>query len=127
MARAGFSYDDMPQDIKIEHIHFRQFAERHGEKNCRKHGVGAMREDFGRDDPEPVVPINKAVGQNNKIVAIVEGQKIRRRKLLEKAGIPVNAQGFSESPEGKALRQWRKALAVICKECGACKWADRPA
>lgn len=126
MARTDeIDFCDLSPSVKLGFLHFKSFVERHGEKACRKFGVGAMRKNFGHDDPAPVVPINVALPAN--VVSIVEAQKARQRKRLAKAGIPVSTQNHRDTPEGKAVQEWRKALAAVCDECGACKWANRPA
>lgn len=126
MAQANeTTFCDLSPSVQLAFLHFRLLVERHGEKACRRHGVGFMRKDFGRDDPEPVVPINDAMPPN--VVSLAEAQKARSRKRLQKAGIPVSAQNYNDTPQAKALQEWRKALAFLCKECGGCKWADRPA
>lgn len=125
------TFSSLPVDLQFAFIHFMRFAEVHGRQACKRYGVGFMREDIGREDPAPVVPINPAAARDKNVVSIVVGQRIRRAKMLAKlarSGIPIDtSRDFNETPEGKSIKEWRKALAAICDECGACKWSGRPA
>ena len=102
---AGF-----PPNIQVALFHFWQFAQWHGKKNCRRHGVGALRKYLGEGSgptyPENVIPILRA-------------------------GMSDHAKYFQALPETKernaATQEWRKALACVCDGCGRCRWSRRAA
>ena len=113
MSKLSLDFGKFPHAIRIAIIHLSGFAQEHGRKVCRKHGVGAFRKGMGQTPRENnVVPFTRS---SENVIPITRETR------------PLAPWQLANAPWEEGIQQWRDALALVCDDCGRCRWARRTA